>query len=92
MNRSDNLSSIHADRIAIKQAVVDRNPAWQRPKPQTWCAIRDIVFDWFAVFVSVWITHRIGWATAPIVRISAMVINRFGERDQSGRWCCAVNG
>ncbi|EEE01742.1 transposase [Burkholderia multivorans CGD1] len=26
------------------------------------------------------------------VRISAMVINRFGERDQSGRWCCAVNG
>ncbi|MDO5945853.1 hypothetical protein Q4P03_29195, partial [Burkholderia cepacia] len=27
-----------------------------------------------------------------IVRISAMVINRFGERDQSGRWCCAVNG
>ena len=26
------------------------------------------------------------------LRISAMVINRFGERDQSGRWCCAVNG
>ncbi|MBU9313211.1 hypothetical protein [Burkholderia multivorans] len=26
------------------------------------------------------------------MRISAMVINRFGERDQSGRWCCAVNG
>jgi hypothetical protein len=26
------------------------------------------------------------------VRISAMVISRFGERDQSGRWCCAVNG
>lgn len=30
--------------------------------------------------------------TAGTVRISAMVINRFGERDQSGRWCCAVNG
>ncbi|QGW73670.1 hypothetical protein GON15_32155 [Burkholderia contaminans] len=27
-----------------------------------------------------------------MLRISAMVINRFGERDQSGRWCCAVNG
>lgn len=27
-----------------------------------------------------------------LMRISAMVINRFGERDQSGRWCCAVNG
>ncbi|PRF94645.1 glycosyltransferase family 2 protein, partial [Burkholderia multivorans] len=27
-----------------------------------------------------------------LLRISAMVINRFGERDQSGRWCCAVNG
>ncbi|CAB3767353.1 hypothetical protein LMG29542_05586 [Paraburkholderia humisilvae] len=26
------------------------------------------------------------------VRISAMVISRFGERDRSGRWCCAVNG
>jgi hypothetical protein len=26
------------------------------------------------------------------MRISAMVISRFGERDQSGRWCCAVNG
>jgi hypothetical protein len=26
------------------------------------------------------------------LRISAMVISRFGERDQSGRWCCAVSG
>ncbi len=26
------------------------------------------------------------------VRISVMVISRFGERDQFGRWCCAVNG
>ncbi|ERJ40180.1 hypothetical protein L810_5047 [Burkholderia sp. AU4i] len=26
------------------------------------------------------------------VRISVMVIRRFGERDQFGRWCCAVNG
>jgi len=24
------------------------------------------------------------------VRISAMVISRFGERDQYGSWCCAV--
>jgi hypothetical protein len=24
------------------------------------------------------------------VRISVMVIRRFGERDQFGRWCCAV--
>lgn len=29
-------------------------------------------------------------ATEHIVRISVMVISRFGERDQSGRWCCAV--
>ncbi|WP_371821574.1 hypothetical protein [Burkholderia glumae] len=21
-----------------------------------------------------------------------MMISRFGERDQFGRWCCAVNG
>ncbi|WP_374992235.1 helix-turn-helix domain-containing protein, partial [Burkholderia multivorans] len=26
------------------------------------------------------------------LRISVMVIRRFGERDQFGRWCCAVNG
>ncbi len=26
------------------------------------------------------------------LRISVMVISRFGERDQFGRWCCAVNG
>ncbi|WP_254223665.1 hypothetical protein [Burkholderia multivorans] len=26
------------------------------------------------------------------MRISVMVISRFGERDQFGRWCCAVNG
>ncbi len=25
------------------------------------------------------------------LRISVMVISRFGERDQFGRWCCAVN-
>ena len=25
-----------------------------------------------------------------VVRISAMVISRFGERDQYGSWCCAV--
>jgi hypothetical protein len=25
-----------------------------------------------------------------LVRISAMVISRFGERDQYGSWCCAV--
>jgi hypothetical protein len=24
------------------------------------------------------------------LRISAMVISRFGERDQYGSWCCAV--
>jgi len=24
------------------------------------------------------------------LRISAMVISRFGERDQFGSWCCAV--
>jgi hypothetical protein len=24
------------------------------------------------------------------MRISAMVISRFGERDQYGSWCCAV--
>ncbi|WP_254223669.1 hypothetical protein [Burkholderia multivorans] len=29
---------------------------------------------------------------AVCVRISVMVISRFGERDQFGRWCCAVNG
>jgi hypothetical protein len=26
----------------------------------------------------------------PFLRISALVISRFGERDLSGRWCCAV--
>ncbi|RQS03207.1 hypothetical protein DIE07_32235 [Burkholderia sp. Bp9002] len=26
------------------------------------------------------------------MRISVMLISRFGERDQFGRWCCAVNG
>jgi hypothetical protein len=29
--------------------------------------------------------------TQVILRISVMVISRFGERDQFGRWCCAVN-
>lgn len=27
-----------------------------------------------------------------MLRISVMVISRSGERDQCGRWCCAVNG
>ncbi|AOK67882.1 ParB/RepB/Spo0J family partition protein [Burkholderia multivorans] len=36
--------------------------------------------------------ERVTKPPKPDVRISAMVINRFGERDQSGRWCCAVNG
>jgi len=26
------------------------------------------------------------------VRISVMVISRFGDRDQSRKWCCAVSG
>jgi len=29
-------------------------------------------------------------ASRVAVRISAMVISRFGERDQYGSWCCAV--
>jgi two-component system chemotaxis response regulator CheB len=30
----------------------------------------------------------LGWTV--LLRISAMVISRFGERDQFGSWCCAV--
>jgi hypothetical protein len=30
-------------------------------------------------------------STAPL-RISAIVISHFGDRDQSGRWCCAMDG
>ena len=38
--------------------------------------------------------RRVGQDSVQInkLRISAMVISRFGERDRSGRWCCAVNG
>ncbi|AIO36880.1 fatty acid desaturase family protein [Burkholderia cenocepacia] len=69
MNRSDMLSSIHADRIAVKQAILARHPGWQRPKPQTWRSVRDIAFDWVTVFASVWVMHRVGWATTPIVLV-----------------------
>jgi fatty acid desaturase len=66
MNRSNTLSSIHGDRIAIKRAMLARTPAFQHPKLQTWRTIRDIAFDWITIFASVWATLRIGWATAPI--------------------------
>ena len=26
------------------------------------------------------------------LRISAIMISHFGDRDQSGRWCCAMDG
>ncbi|MCW5185329.1 hypothetical protein [Burkholderia cenocepacia] len=44
-------------------------------------------FDNGGLDLRIWFYRKPAW-----VRISAMVINRFGERDQSGRWCCAVNG
>ncbi|MBN3804362.1 fatty acid desaturase [Paraburkholderia sp. Ac-20336] len=69
MNHGDTLSSIHADRIAIKQAMLACNPIWRGPKPQTWRFIRDIAFDWLMVFASVWATHRIGWMTSPIALV-----------------------
>ncbi|WP_232440887.1 transposase, partial [Burkholderia ubonensis] len=36
--------------------------------------------------------NALRWLIRSGVRISVMVIGRFGERDQYGRWCCAVNG
>jgi hypothetical protein len=34
--------------------------------------------------------HFIVDGDSVMLRISAMVISRFGERDQYGSWCCAV--
>ncbi|MBN3786560.1 fatty acid desaturase [Burkholderia sp. Ac-20353] len=74
MNQSDTSPSIRADRISIKQAMLARIPAWERPKPRTWRSIRDIAFDWIAIFVAVWATHRIGWTITPIALV--MIGNR----------------
>ncbi|MGS1025540.1 prepilin-type N-terminal cleavage/methylation domain-containing protein [Burkholderia glumae] len=38
-----------------------------------------------------WLRLLTGLLLGACVRISVMVISRFGERDQFGRWCCAVN-
>ena len=43
-----------------------RDSAWHQPQPQTWRAIRDIIFDWMIIFVSVWAVYRVGWMITPV--------------------------
>ncbi|KVD52432.1 hypothetical protein WI86_12800, partial [Burkholderia ubonensis] len=63
-------------------------PALTRGKPAT---ARMIGFAmWAAAMAATCYGHATFFVFA--VRISVMVIGRFGERDQYGRWCCAVNG
>jgi fatty acid desaturase len=64
-----NTSSIYIDRVSIRYALNARDPAWRQPRPQTWCAIRDIVFDWMMIFVSVWAVYRVGWVISPVALV-----------------------
>lgn len=64
-----NTSSIYADRISIRQALMAHDPAWHQPRPQTWRAVHDIVFDWMMIFVSAWALYRVGWVITPVALV-----------------------
>lgn len=64
-----NISSISADRISIRRALTAHDPAWQQPQPQTWRAIRDIVFDWMMIFISALVVYRVGWMITPVALV-----------------------
>ncbi|CAG4896689.1 fatty acid desaturase family protein [Paraburkholderia saeva] len=76
MNLND-ASSSNADRILIKQAMLNRDPAWRLPRPQTWRVITDITVDWMVIALSVWATYRIGWAAS----VFALVV--IGNRQRA---------